>query len=165
MKKILVLFFVIILAFAAEAQQPITTFILVRHAEKGNDGTNDPELAAAGVERAKKLVDIFSATNIDAFYSTKTKRTQNTIAPLAQAKGKEILIYDNQKPATVDELIAKNLGKTIFVVGHSNTVPQLANQLLGKEQFQNFADTDYGNIIVISIVEKAKTASYTLLRY
>jgi 2,3-bisphosphoglycerate-dependent phosphoglycerate mutase len=165
MKKILVLFFVCMLAFAAQAQQSITTFILVRHAEKGNDGTNDPELAAAGAERAKKLVDMFSATNIDAFYSTKTKRTQNTIAPLAQAKGKEVLIYDNQKPATVDELIAKNLGKTIFVVGHSNTVPQLANQLLGKEEFQNFADTDYGNIIVISVVEKAKTASYTLIRY
>jgi broad specificity phosphatase PhoE len=165
MKKIFVLFFVTILAFAATAQQSITTFILVRHAEKGNDGTNDPELATAGLERAKRLVDMFSATNVDAFYSTKTKRTQSTIAPLAQAKGKEVLIYDNQKPATVDELIAKNLGKTIFVVGHSNTVPQLANQLLGKEQFQNFADTDYGNIIVISVVEKAKTASYTLLRY
>jgi 2,3-bisphosphoglycerate-dependent phosphoglycerate mutase len=165
MKKILVLFFVAILAFPAEGQQSITTFILVRHAEKGNDGTNDPELATAGVDRAKRLTDMFSATTIDAFYSTKTKRTQSTAAPLAQAKGKEVLIYDNQKPATVDELIAKNLGKTIFVVGHSNTVPQLANQLLGKEQFQNFADTDYGNIIVISVVEKAKLASYTLLRY
>jgi broad specificity phosphatase PhoE len=165
MKKIFVLFFVAVLTLGAEAQQSITTFILVRHAEKGSDGTNDPELATAGMERAKRLADMFSATNIDAFYSTKTKRTQNTIAPLAQAKGKEVLIYDNQKPATVDELIAKNLGKTVFVVGHSNTVPQLANQFLGKEEFQNFADTDYGNIIVISVVEKAKTASFTLIRY
>jgi broad specificity phosphatase PhoE len=165
MKKILVLFFLLALAYVSQAQQSITTIILVRHAEKGSDGTDDPDLTAAGIERAKRLIDLFSAANIDAFYSTKFKRTKNTVSPLAQSKGKEVMIYDNVKPATVDELISKNQGKTILIAGHSNTIPQLANQLLGKEQFQTYADTDYGNIIMVSVVEKAKVASYTLLRY
>ncbi|MEX2234300.1 MAG: hypothetical protein WD824_19200 [Cyclobacteriaceae bacterium] len=34
-----------------EKDSGITTFILIRHAEKGDDGTRDPDLKAEGNER------------------------------------------------------------------------------------------------------------------
>jgi 2,3-bisphosphoglycerate-dependent phosphoglycerate mutase len=143
----------------------ITTFILVRHAEKGNDGTDDPDLTPEGIQRAKKLAGIFKNTAVDAVYSTRYKRTKNTVEPLAQQKGKEVMLYENVKPATLDDILTKYPGGTILIGGHSNTIPQLANQLVGREEFKTFDDSDYGNILIISVVEKGKVAKATLLNY
>jgi 2,3-bisphosphoglycerate-dependent phosphoglycerate mutase len=155
MKKLLLLLFIIIcFVETLSAQSELTTFILVRHAEKGNDGTDDPDLKPEGVERAKKFATLFTQSNIEAVYSTRFKRTKNTVTPLAQAKGLEVQVYESMKPESVDELITKHLGKTIVIGGHSNTVPQIANVLLGKNEFQPFADTEYGNILVITLVKR-----------
>jgi hypothetical protein len=51
------------------------------------------------------------------------------------------------------------------VGGHSNTIPQIANLLSGKEEFKNFADTDYGNLLIISVVERGQTAKVTWINY
>ena len=165
MRKIQFTLFLLLVAVAVHGQQTITTVILVRHAEKDNDGTNDPDLTPEGNERARKLATLFSSASIDAVYSTRFKRTRNTVTPLAHQKGKEVVVYDNIVPETIDQILSRHNGKTILVVGHSNTIPQLANQLLGKDQFQMFADSDYGNIIVVSIVEKGRVATFTLLKY
>ena len=69
MKKI-ILFFLLAIGTMGFAQQTITTFILTRHAEKGDDGTKDPDLTQAGNERAQSLVRLLKNTKVDAIYST-----------------------------------------------------------------------------------------------
>jgi hypothetical protein len=66
--------------------QTITTFILVRHAEKVMESGSDPELKPEGVKRAESFVGLFTKSSIDAIYSTNYKRTRNTVTPLANAK-------------------------------------------------------------------------------
>lgn len=166
MKKTLLLLFLAIGSLGeASAQISITTFILVRHAEKASDGTDDPDLKPEGLERAGKFAALFKNTPVDAVYSTRYKRTKNTVAPLAQQKGLEVQVYDAAKPEMIDGIISKYAGGTVVIGGHSNTIPQIANLLTGKDEYKTFPDADYGNILIISLLERGKTAEVTWLSY
>jgi 2,3-bisphosphoglycerate-dependent phosphoglycerate mutase len=166
MKK-LFLFSAFFLASVASfsQEQKITTFILLRHAEKAADGSQDPELAPEGLDRAVRLAGLLKNTDVGAIYSTNYKRTRNTVSMLAKDKGLEVQLYTPSKGAELHKMIADNGGKTIVVVGHSNTIPGLANQLIGKSDFENFPDAEHGNILIVSVVEKGKIASVTRLNY
>ena len=166
------LFLVLVIGLYAQQNPVITTFILVRHAEKMSSeesqklmtGADDPELKPEGQERAKRLAAMLKNTTINAVYSTRYKRTKNTVAPLAQEKGLEVQVYESMKANDLDELIKKHSGQTVLVGGHSNTIPQIANTLIGKEEFKNFADADYGNLIIISVTQRG-SAKVTWLTY
>ena len=156
----------LLLTFEVSAQSgAITTFILVRHAEKGSDGTDDPDLKPEGMERAKRFAALMKNTSIQGVYSTKYKRTKNTVTHLAQEKGLEVQVYDAAKADVIDGLLSKHAGGTVVIAGHSNTIPQIANLLTGKEEYKTFPDTDYGNILIVSVLERGKVAKVTWLNY
>jgi 2,3-bisphosphoglycerate-dependent phosphoglycerate mutase len=164
MKKI---FLVLLLVgqIAANAQdQKISTFILVRHAEKASDG-KDPELSQGGAERAQRLALLLKNSEISAVYSTKYKRTQNTVGPVSKEKNLVINDYESMTGEQLQKIANENPGGTVLIAGHSNTVPQIANALLGKNQFQNFPDSEYGTILVLSVLEVGKVASVLRLNY
>jgi len=150
---------------SAIGQEKITTFILVRHAEKANDGTNDPDLEEKGIARANHLVDILGKTSVDAIYSTAFKRTRNTVAPLAKAKGIEVAGYEAFKVEEIEKMLKKHAGGTVVICGHSNNIPWIANLLTGKEQYKDFEDSDYKNFIVVSVLKKGKVSNVTWLTY
>lgn len=147
-------FFLFVASLTMYAQQA-TTFILVRHAEKADDGTRDPALSEAGDARAQNLLKALNKTSIDAIYSTNYKRTRQTVTPLATEKKLEILTYDGLKMEQIDKMLADHAGGTILVVGHSNTVPAVANYLSG-QAYKNFDDSEYGNLIIVTLTEKGK---------
>lgn len=139
-------------SFAPDAvSQQLTTLVLVRHAEKVDDGTKDPALSKAGKERAERLASLFSQTDITALYSTPYKRTEATAKPLAKQKGLNVQIYDPSNSAFLSSLLKKEKGGTIVIFGHSNTTPDYANKLLGEPRFEPFDESDYGNIIMVTI--------------
>jgi len=160
-----ILLILLAISCAGCSQQTITTFILSRHAEKGDDGTKDPDLTPAGYERAQALRRLLSRASIDAVYSTAFKRTRNTVLPLAQEKSLTILEYEPAKTEEIDKMLAKYPGGTVVICGHSNTIPSVINYLTGRDEYKNFADSDYGNLIVVTIVEKGKLVSVTRLNY
>jgi len=145
--------------------QPITTFILIRHAEKGDDGTKDPDLTDKGRIRAESLVNLLENTKIDAIYSTSLKRTKNTVAPLSKVKNIAVQRYEAFKGEEIDTMIKQYKGGTIIIVGHSNNIPWIANYLTGNETYRNFEDSDYENVFVVSVIEKGKTAKVIQLSY
>lgn len=167
MKKTLLLFVLMVLVLGETSAQTgtMTTFILVRHAEKANDGTDDPDLKPEGLERAGKFAALFKNTAVDAVYSTRYKRTRNTVAPLAQEKGLTVQVYETVKPEVIDAMISSHAGGTVVIGGHSNTIPQIANLLTGKDAYKTFPDTDYGNILIISVLERGKAAEVTWINY
>ncbi len=130
------------------------TIILIRHAEKAeaeNSQNPDPELSAAGQERAKRLVKRIGRYRPGAFYSTDLKRTRDTITPLAEKRRKTVQIYDPRKPQELVDAIMKSKTKRFVVAGHSNTIPGLANLIGKKELFKNLNDSEYGAIWIIRI--------------
>ncbi len=164
MKK-LILLFLLTISITAYSQQTITTFILTRHAEKGDDGTKDPDLTQAGNERAQLLVKLLKQTKVDAIYSTNYKRTRNTVTPLAQAKALTLTAYEGLKTEEIDQMLTRHSGGTIVISGHSNTIPSIVNYLTGKEEYKTFDDADYSNLIIVTVIEKGKTTKITWLNY
>lgn len=130
--------------------EPVATFILVRHAEKVIG--KKPALTPAGEERAERLAFILERVELDAVFTSPTKRTEMTATPTAKSHGLDVNYYD---PSLLQEF-AKDLkrlyhGKTVLVVGHSNTTPALANYLAGTDKHPRFDELDYSNYYVVTI--------------
>jgi 2,3-bisphosphoglycerate-dependent phosphoglycerate mutase len=157
MKKtyFVVLLFAVVFTEVQSQEKGITTFILIRHAEKENDGTADPDLKPEGVIRAKRIASMFAHTPIDVIYSTNYKRTKNTVTPVADARGLVIQHYEAFKADDIESMLQKYSGKTILISGHSNNTPWIANHLTGKKEFTDYAESEYGIILIVSITEKA----------
>jgi 2,3-bisphosphoglycerate-dependent phosphoglycerate mutase len=159
-------FFLFLIGTAAYAQKPVTTFILLRHAEKANDATADPELSEAGKKRAQSLAKFLAKTKVTAIYSTAYKRTRSTVAPLAKAKGLTVGTYNPAKPEELDAMIQKYSGGIIVIVGHSNTTPALINFLTGHEnEYKTFDDSEYGNLVIVPVTERGRDVKVIWLTY
>lgn len=136
---------------------PMTIF-LVRHAEK--ETGEDPGLTEEGLDRAERLANLLSAVEFDAIFSTDYRRTQLTAAPTAAAKEITVQSYNPRElPAFAEKLKADFAGKTILVVGHSNTTPTLTGLIDGTESHAPFDESDYENLMMVTIPAKgpAKT--------
>jgi 2,3-bisphosphoglycerate-dependent phosphoglycerate mutase len=145
--------------------QQLTTFILVRHAEKVMDGSKDPALTEEGNARARRLQLLLDKSSVDAVYTTPYKRTRATVEPLAMAKGVAVSEYEPQKESAIDEMLKQHEGKTILVSGHSNTIPEIANWLTGSKEYTDFDESDYGNLMIVSVLKKGSVTNVTWLRY
>lgn len=135
-------------SYSAVAQKK--TVILVRHAEKV-DASQDPELTDAGKQRAERLAKIVKKYKPGAIYSTDFKRTCDTAAPLATRRGLKVETYDAKKPAELIDTMMKSKTKRFMIVGHSNTIPGLANLLGKKELFKNLDDAEHGVIWIVRL--------------
>jgi 2,3-bisphosphoglycerate-dependent phosphoglycerate mutase len=147
------LFVMTVLSIPSSAQTD-KTIVLVRHVEKDSSPTADkvdPELSEEGKARAERLAKAIRRYKPHEIFSTPFKRTRQTAEPTAKRRKKEIQTYDPSKPADLVSKIMDPSSKTVhyLVVGHSNTVPGLANLLAKKEIFRNLLETEYGVIWVI----------------
>ena len=129
---------------------PTTTYYFIRHAEKDLTDRTDPALTAEGEERAREWARYFSDKDIDLVYSTQTQRTQSTAAPTAAAVGVEVRSYS---PAELPgpAFRAATKGKTVLVVGHSNTIPDAVNRLTGKREFSDIDESEYGHLYRVTL--------------
>lgn len=153
-------------SYAADAQdKQVTTFILVRHAEKVADGSKDPELSEIGKARALRLANMLKKQSIAAIYSTNYKRTMNTVKPLADQLGQTILQYEPFKDEEIVKMVNEHKGKTVVIVGHSNNIPWIANTLLGKKEFGDYDESYYENVLIVNVIEKGVNGSTLQISY
>lgn len=150
MKNFITLFSFLLFLSSCTAQNSPKTIYIVRHAEKQLEG-KDPELAYVGEVRAKKLAQILEKENIKRVLSTDYTRTRTTAQPTAAAAGVTVEYYDpKNQEALVAEL--RSSEGNILVVGHSNTVSQLANAFVGEgEKFADLTDLEYDFIYVVTL--------------
>ena len=165
MKKIMIPVFLILLCFGlavsessfTEEQGPVTTLFLVRHAEKVKDGSADPSLTPAGAARANELAYILKHVKLDAVYSTPFVRTNQTALPTAREKGLEVKLYKPGEENFLMKVLQQYSGGTVLIVGHSNTIPRLANDLAGHSDFSDLDDATYDNLFIASVPSEGKT--------
>ncbi len=127
------------------------TIILVRHAEKADQTSQDPELSAEGKQRSERLLKAIKKYKPGAVYSTNFKRTRDTGSPMAVRRHLQIKTYDARKPTDLIDEMMKSRTKRFLVVGHSNTIPGLVNLIGKKELFKNLDDAEYGTIWIMRL--------------
>ena len=140
-----------------------TTIFLVRHAERANDGTNNPSISKDGEKRAQKLAEALSKSGVTAIYSTNYQRTIKSVEPLAKVNNLEVKLYVPMEEEELKKIIDDNRGGVIVICGHSNTTPWSANFLAGTK-LEQFNDSDYGNILIVTLWDFGK-ASLTRVNY
>lgn len=135
----------------AQEKETISTYYLIRHTEKvTTDKSNrDPELNSIGKEHALHWAETLKTVAFDAIYSTNYIRTQNTAAPIAQQQGLPILPY-NPRILFNAEFQRATKGKTVLIVGHSNSTPAFVNAMLGKKKFTALSEDDYNSLFIVS---------------
>ena len=138
--------------------QQVTTYYLIRHAEKDRtDLTNkNPNLKEIGKQRAENWSKVFQHVAFDNIYTTHYNRTIQTAQPTADAKNINLQFY-NPSQLYDDAFIKDTKGKTVLVVGHSNTTPSFVNAILGEEKYQNINDTINGNLYIVTVYKHTKT--------
>ena len=150
-----------LLALAANAA-PVTTVILVRHAEKAPGApemNDDPPLAVEGEARAKKLAGLLAKSGITAIYTTPFARTRNTAAPLAAALNLTPVEMKTGPTYAADvaaKIRAEHAGGTVLVVGHSNSTPNVM-KALGIANPPKIDDaTEFDNLFIVTLGEESK---------
>ena len=129
----------------------ITTYYLIRHAEKdrSNPNNSDPELTKKGFFRAENWAEVLAEVPLDAVYSTEYTRTLMTASPTAKSKNLEITTY-NPNDLNNPFFQEATKGKTVLVVGHSNTTPQFVNKIIGEERYASMDDTNNSSLFIVT---------------
>lgn len=147
---------VVVFAYFATFKRPVTTVILVRHAEKKIEPSNpDPDLTPAGEARAQELARVFANAGITKIFATQFKRTQQTAKPLSDRTGVPVTVLDAKQTDEVVKQVIASRGGTIFVAGHNNTVPAIVSELSG-EQVPLIPESEYDNLFVVTIYRFGK---------
>ncbi len=140
---------VIFFLFSNITYSATTNIILVRHAEK-LAGRNPP-LTVEGQRRAQSLVKLLEVFDISAIYSSNYQRTIMTSKPLANALELDINITfsPTEYKQILDDIVSKNSGNTVLIVGHSNTIPKLVNYALTDNVFPDINDKNYSDLYLL----------------
>jgi broad specificity phosphatase PhoE len=156
---------VVLFAYFATFARPVTTVILVRHAEKKIEPSNpDPDLAPEGEARAQELARMLSGAGVNTIYATQFRRTQQTVKPLADRIGVPVTLSDAKQPdETVRQILTNHRGQTVFVAGHNNTIPAIVSQLSG-QSFPVIPESEYDNMFIVTIYRFGK-ARVVMLKY
>jgi broad specificity phosphatase PhoE len=156
---------VVIFAYFSTFSRPVTTVILVRHAEKKIEPSNpDPDLTPEGVERAHEIARVLADAGVNAIYATQYKRTQQTVKPLSDRTGVPVTLLDSKE---TDQLLRRiqttDRGQTVFIAGHNNTVPAMVSELSG-EKYPTIPESEYDNLYIVTIYRFGK-AKVVKLKY
>ena len=131
----------------------ITTVYIVRHVERDTlNKTDDPELSAEGRARAQALSQMLAKRQPAALFTTDTKRARATLGPLATATKLEPQIYDPMRGRDLADRILKDFaGKSVVIVGHSNTVLSLIDDFGGIPPVDEIRDNEYDYLFTVRV--------------
>lgn len=145
----------IMLSLLAPGSAFAQTVILVRHAEKADDGA-DPPLSALGQARAHALAKVAADAGLDHVFTSTLQRTFMTAEPVAKHHSVAVnrVSLDAGAAAHVADLTAKIRAlpsdAVVLVVGHSNTVPLIA-RALGFAGAADMADCEYDRLTLLDM--------------
>lgn len=130
-----------------------TTILLMRHAEKLKG--EDPNLSSEGLKRARFLSKYLNKYNITGVYSSRYKRTKQTAEPIAKKLGLKVnsSIGPTDYKKLLKDILNKHKGKSVLVVGHSNTIPGFVSFLKPGGKTQKIKGGDFSSLFTLQILK------------
>jgi 2,3-bisphosphoglycerate-dependent phosphoglycerate mutase len=144
-------------AVANDNPKPVTTIILLKHAETVDTNAENPSLSDLGKRRAELLSDLLRSTPINAIYACKHERTNGTLKPLSEAKGIKLQQYNSAElNKSLFNMYSGNMGNTIVICGDDKTLPQMLNMLTGTKDYTNLSKEEFDNVFVLTSSQLGK---------
>lgn len=130
--------------------------------------TSDPGLSEQGKKTAERMGKVVAGDRI-AIFTTPYKRTASTAAIIATESTLKNLsgekaqdeetgsanvsteVYDPGKPQELVEKLLSGISSVIVVVGHSNTIPALANFFIKENKYKEWPENVYNQYFIITI--------------
>jgi len=139
------------------AKDACTVVVAVRHAEK--DKGDDPDLTEAGHARARALAETLAHAHVQAILVSPTRRSRETAAPTAEHAKVEPKVVPMEGGtdahiAALVKAVKAEAGKTVLVVGHTNTIPPLLRGL--GLTANDMGDAEYGELFVATLCPGAE---------
>lgn len=144
------------LVISAGATAQNHTVFLVRHAEKSSEPATDPALSEPGMRRAEVLADLLANAKPAVLFATQYQRTQMTAKPLADKIGVGITVLPVEKGALdypqqlLDRICVLPADASVLVVGHSNTIPAIA-EAWTTQTIRPMTEDEYNRILIIKL--------------
>ncbi len=145
-----------------EVPQELVVVYLVRHAEKADDGTDDPPLSLAGQIRVNVLRQLLGDAGLTHIHTTDFKRTRDTSRRFAEQHGIDPTIYDPRELRMLADDILRTPGRHL-VAGHSNTTPVLV-AALGGDPFDPIDEYEYDRLYIV-VAHPGQPPTTILLRF
>ena len=138
-----------------------TTIYIVRHAEKVSE-SDTTSLSSAGKQRAITLADTLANKGIDSIFTTPYRRTRQTAEPLAQRIGLRLVEYPTRSNEAIVNRVSHIRNKTVLIVGHSNTILDIAMGLGAQPAMDKIESGDFDNLLRVKIYRRPFGKSITL---
>lgn len=167
MKKLIFIFILSLISTISFSQEQetkehsvVTTYYFIRHAEKQRQNPQDrnPHLTFEGYKRADTWAKVFKFIPLNAVYSTDYNRTKETAKPTADSKNLPILVYD-PKNIYSESFQFNTKGKSVLVVGHSNSTPSFVNKVLGQNEYKQIEDNNNSNLYIVTVIDDTATCT------
>ncbi len=142
------LLFTLFISFTACTRS--ASIYIVRHGERAND-SDTTSLSAAGHERAFALAKRLEGLHLDTIFVTPYLRTQQTAAKVASLNALPFTQYPAAPTSAIISRLAKLDERRVLVVGHSNTILEIAKGLGTKPSMTKIEHLDYDNLLFIQI--------------
>lgn len=147
---------VLVVAFAVWllSAASTTTVIVMRHAEKAALPIDDPLLSLEGEARAQALAHFFGQApagfGVEAIIVSEFRRSQETVRPLANRLGIPVIVVPAAEPErAVERALDEYRGGRVLIVGHSDTLPLLVEELSGRK-VPALREDEYGVVYVVA---------------
>lgn len=128
---------------------PVTTIVLVRHAERLNE-SDTTSISEQGIQRANNLAHMLGAMGVNRIYVSQKHRTRQTAQPTATGLSiTPIEIPANEIRRYVDS-VKSHRGERILIVGHSDTVPHIIGKL-GINNPPQIPSQDFDNLFIVTL--------------
>ena len=144
-----------------ESLSEATQIYIIRHTEKADETAEDPELSAAGIERAKYWKKVLQHIHFDQVFTTDFVRNIQTAELISSDSSIKPELY---YPMSFDVLKFINLikGEKVLIIGHSNTIPDMVNRLIDETKYPPMSHENYNVLYVVTINKNGDTSSTML---
>jgi phosphohistidine phosphatase SixA len=140
----------------AQHESGVTKIFIIRHAEKirGNEAGKDPLLNPEGNARAGDLMRTLQNEGIQKIYVSQYRRSQVTADSMRIQLKIDTVHYtadtlcDNLVNAIMEH---SDFGKTILIIAHSNTIPQIIRKFgVTDYPYGDIPDDEFDNLFLVT---------------
>ena len=123
---------------------------IVRHGERLNS-SDTTSISAAGQQRAQALADFMANKRIDAIFVSPYQRTRQTAQPTADRLNLALTEYQPRPTNLIASRLKTQKNKNSLVVGHSDTILEVAKWLETTPSLPKIEPTDFDNMLIVTI--------------